>query len=134
MEVEEAVPDVEHDVLGHLVLVDDLPDSHTNLIFPRALELAPLDHAADFLQLPARRLEQGAALMAAQLAQFGVHAGDQAFARVVGMRELEEVALVEQFHLKGPAFDEILDPFRPQRRDPVHAVGLFDLVDLLLGD
>ena len=57
--------DVEGEMLGDLVLVDDLADAHPDLV--AAAKTSPLDHPLDLLELLLGSLEQGLALVTAQL-------------------------------------------------------------------
>ena len=50
------------------------------------------------------------------------------------MRQLEQVAFVEQSHLHLPGWDQFLDRLRTEGCDPVDPVDLTQGVDLLLGD
>ena len=61
--------------------------------------------AAHLLEFLGRRLEQCLSLVRAQLRELRVAARDQALARIVRVRELEEIALVEEPELQRAALD-----------------------------
>jgi hypothetical protein len=62
-----------------------------------------LDHRLHLGQFGVGGREQRGALVGAQFRERRIAAGDQAFARVVGVGELEQVALVEQPQLQRAA-------------------------------
>jgi len=61
------------------------------------------------------------ALAGALAGEIGIAAYDEALARIIGRRNGRHVALVEQRHLQGAAFDERPDGRGAQCRDPVEA-------------
>src|SRR5262249_10632120 len=77
-----------------------------------------LDHRAHFLKLGTGRLEQRLAFGGAQLGQLGIAAGDQPLAGIIGMRELEQIALVEQSQLQAAGLDQQVNLCAFERRDP----------------
>ena len=125
--VKRSLADVQFEVLGHLVLVDDLAHAQTDRI--GALELARIHAVLDLLQVTFGGREQLLALVRAQRRQLRIAAGHQALAGVVRRSDLEQVALIEQAQLKMPLLDQCADRCALQRRDPADAVGLAQLVD-----
>jgi len=119
-------------VLGDLVFVDDLAGAHTNLV--RLLQSSVGNHARHRLQLRGGGREQITALVRAQLGQLRVAAYHQALAREILVRELVEVALVEQAQLNRTGIDELSDRTGFQGRDPIHARAFVEGVDLFLRD
>jgi hypothetical protein len=74
------------------------------------------------------------ALVGAQFGERRIAAGDQAFARVVGVGELEQVALVEQPQLQRVLAYEAADLPALECGDPTRACRLAQGVDLGLAD
>jgi len=124
--------DNRHEVLLHLVLVDDLADPQADLVL--AFEPTCADHGLHFAQFRLGGLDHGLAGSSPVGSQFGIAAGDKPFAGVVGMGELEEVAFVEQAQLQGAAFHQGADRPSLQRGDPRDALKLLQCFDLLLAD
>src|SRR5881296_3080333 len=90
------------------------------------------DHALDLLELLLGCLEQGLALVTAQLRQIRIAASDQALGRKVGVGELEEILLVEQPQLKLSRFHQRSNLTGLERCDPRDPILLLQLVDGLL--
>jgi hypothetical protein len=116
---EAGLADVECEVLGHLVPVDDGADLEGNLglaarRLPGARETAAAI-SARARSVAARRSRR----LRVRAGEIGIAAHDEPFARKVGGRNGRDVTLVEQRHLQGPAFGERPDGRRTQRRDPV---------------
>ena len=116
-----------NEVLGHLVVVDDLADAQRDLVAsaqrPPRLE-RPRWRSGEF---GLGRCEQTLALARALLGEQRVLAGDQSLTGVVRVGDLEEVRLIEQAELDGAAFHQGLDRGRAQRGDEVQLRG-FDVV------
>lgn len=98
LEREVRVRDVENDVLGHVVLVDHLADPHPDGFSSH--QLAVRDHALDLLEFLAGRAEHLVALVGTKAAEDGVPAGHQSLPGKVRVGEGEQVALVEQAHVR----------------------------------
>ena len=88
------------EVLGHLVLVDDLADPEPDLV--RAGQSAGGDRGGDRGAGGLGGGQQLGAFAGALGGQGRVAAGDQPFAGVVGVGDLGEVLLVEQGQLQRP--------------------------------
>src|SRR6516162_3730876 len=107
-ELEAVIGDGELEVLGHLVLVDDLSNSHPDLATP--LELAACNHVVHLLKLLSGRRNQRVSLMCAQLRKLRIAAGDEPLAGEVGVvRELEQIALIKESELQLSIVDEGVD-------------------------
>ena len=85
-----------------------------------------------FARLFSVALQQALAFVRPQLGQLRIAAGNQPFARIIGMRHLEQVAIVEQIGLQRLVFDQGADRAALECRDPVDAILGLELVDGLL--
>ena len=61
-----------------------------------------------------------------------ITAGDQPLARVIGVNELKEIALIEQAQLQRFGFHQRADLAALERGDPGHALQLAQLPDRLV--
>ena len=71
--------------------------------------LAALGGRGDLLQLLLRRRQQFGSLACALLGQQRIETNDQAFAREVRMRDLNQIRLIEERHLQLAASSQLLD-------------------------
>ena len=76
------------------------------------------------LELLLSRLQQHAPLVRAQLRQLRIAAGDEPLARIVRVRELEEIALIEEPELQHLALHQGADLAALERGDPGQALKL----------
>ena len=118
-ELEAALLDGERKVLADFVFVEHLTDPHADLVAPG--ERAVVDAGPDLLQFLLGRLQQRLAFVRAQLRQIDIAAGHQPLARELRMRELKEIALIEQAELQRTALHQGADLRALQRRDPGRA-------------
>jgi hypothetical protein len=133
-EGEARVVDLEGEVLGHLVLVEDGADREADLGgAPQRRALAG-DRGRDAGKLALGRLEQLLALAAALGGKRRVAAQDQALAGEVRCGDGRHVAFVEQRHLESAALEQAADRRGAQRRDPVEPGRREILPDAGLGD
>jgi hypothetical protein len=120
-EREVIVADVELEVLGHLVAVDDPPDRNADPgRTAQGPRLDPGDH------LPEGRLGRREEIdpLARPLGREGrVAAHDEALTGELGVLDLGEVPLVEQPELQAAAFGKSPDRGTAQGADPVEADG-----------
>ena len=119
-------------MLGHLVLVDDLADLYANVVL--SSETSGFYPGYDLFEILFSRLKLVLALMSAQLRELSVPAGDETFAREVGMGELEQIAFIEQIGLDLLVIDQHPDCAAFECGNPVDAIAMAELVDRLLRD
>src|ERR1700692_4067556 len=94
----------------------------------------PASTRALILEVALGGRQQLLTLVRAQPGQRFIAAGHQALTGVVRRAQLEQIALIEQVHLKMPLLEQRTDRCALERRDPADAVGLAHLVDGLLRD
>jgi hypothetical protein len=90
--------------------------------------------ARTFSSSPTVRFQQRLALGGAQLRKLRIAAGDQAFARIVRMRELKEVTLVKQPQLQPALLDQRANLRALERRDPGDPRERLELLDAFVRD
>ena len=99
---------VESEMLGDLVLVDDLAHAHADLVLA-PVSLPATTRALIFCEIGLGRCQQIFALVRAQFGQVRIAAGHQALARVVRRTEFEQIALIEQAQLQMSLLDQGAD-------------------------
>src|SRR5450631_2375794 len=103
-EVEVLIADLEREVLTDLVFVEHATDPKADRRLP--LEPAALDAGAYALKLQLGRFQQRLTLVRAQLGQLRIATGNQPLARVVRMRQFEQIALIEEAQLQRFGFNQ----------------------------
>ena len=131
---EGVVGDLHDEVLGHLLLVDDLPGGQGDGVLAAQRPAGPPGRRGDLFQLGFGGIEQLAALAGPLGGQERVVAGDQPLAGVAGVGDLGHAGVVEQGGLDGAAGHEGPDRRAAQRGDPVQAGGPHVVVDPGLGE
>ena len=96
-------------MLAHFVTVEDLACAQSNILFAAQGTLGALGSCGDLLQLLLSRSQQLGSLARSLFGQQRIEASDQAFARKVGMSNLDQIGLIEQRHLQLAAGGEFLD-------------------------
>src|SRR5262249_38254648 len=119
-EIEAFIRDGELEVLRDLVLVHHLARPHPN--GAASLELATRNHFAHLLELLGGRRNQRLSLMCTQLRELRIAAGHEPFAGEVGVRELEQVAMIKQSQLQLPINDKGSNLPALQCRDPTEVL------------
>ena len=123
--LETVLPDLRPIVFAQPVLAEHLAHALANLFLP--LQTSCGDHPAHLLQFPGGGLQQAAALALPSSGQLRIPTGDESLAGQVRMGELEQVALIEESPLDGPALHQLADGLRAERRDPVGGLSRNDV-------
>ena len=113
-----ALGDRDRDMLGHLVVIDH--PAHFDAqgrVIKRRLG-APRRRGGNLRQRAFGRHEQLLPLPAPFVREQRIETGDEAFAGIVGRRDLGEVLLVKQGELERPALDQVADGRTPQGGNP----------------
>lgn len=115
---------VQHEMLGHLVLVKHTPDTHTDLHCSG--QTAAFDPRSNLAQFDFRGIEQRG--------QRRIATRHQALARIIGMGKLEHIALIEQARLQRILFDQTANLPALEHGDPGKAWMLAQDLDRHLPD
>src|SRR5271165_1454546 len=113
-EAEAGISDVEIEMLGHLVFVDDFADRERDLGGAAQRITFARDGVLDAAEVALGGGQQILALTAALSGEIWVAADHQAFAGEVGGGDAGHVALVEQRELQRAALQQRLDRRRAQ--------------------
>ena len=131
---EAVVADLQREVFGHLVGIDDGTDSETNLGLAAQWCMAPANLGGNARQITLGGCQQVLALAGAFAGQIGIAANNQPFARIIGGGDLGEIALIEQRQLQWTRLGEFLDLRCAQAGDPIEAGWLDVLANARRGD
>src|SRR6185437_15941189 len=112
--------------------VEHSPELHTDRRC--SLECAACDAVTDLVEFEPGRFQERLAFMCSELRELRITACDEPLIGILRIRELKEIAFIEEPQLQRAALDKAADLATLQRRNPRHPVDVLQFADRLVRD